>query len=230
MKTGNLSKRMVWLSLMIVITFVASACEPKATPTSAAEVIATRVAQTIQAKAAQDMQETLAARMTQQSVPTNTATIAPTFTPAVLATPIPLPTSVPPTVAYVAPLPSATSTTAKLCLQAGFVSDVTIPDGTTMEAGKTFTKTWKFQNTGTCTWTPEFDIFFVSGDQMGAPSVVDFPATVAPGGTVEISIPMTAPASAGTYTGYWTFADQGAVRFGTGTKGTDYFSVKIVVK
>ncbi|HEY6074649.1 MAG TPA: NBR1-Ig-like domain-containing protein, partial [Anaerolineales bacterium] len=32
------------------------------------------------------------------------------------------------------------------------IEDVTIPDGTQISRGKSFTKTWKFKNTGTCPW------------------------------------------------------------------------------
>src|SRR5258706_14580921 len=43
-----------------------------------------------------------------------------------------------------------TSTTCKG--SALLLQDVTIPDNTQMKAGGQFTKTWKFQNTGTCPW------------------------------------------------------------------------------
>jgi len=39
------------------------------------------------------------------------------------------------------------------CDRAQFISDVTVPDGTTFAPGATFTKTWRLKNSGTCTWT-----------------------------------------------------------------------------
>lgn len=218
-----------WGSLLFVLLLL-SACGPTTTPTSAAEYIATQVEATLQAQATQDMAETLIARMTQQAIPTATFMPLPTATPLATPTTLSTPTQQPTTAIYVPPAVTSTPTRTALCLHATLISDGDIPDGTEMSPNEAFTKTWTFKNTGTCTWTTEFDIFFVSGDQMSAPSVLDFPQTVKPGESVTISIPMVAPSAPGTYTGYWIFADQGAKRFGIGTDGTGNFSVSIVVK
>jgi len=216
-------------SLLLALLFL-SACGPTTTPTSAAEYIATQVEATLQAQATQDMAETLIARMTQQAIPTATFMPLPTATPLATPTTLSTPTQQPTTAIYVPPAVTSTPTRTALCLHATLISDGDIPDGTEMSPNEAFTKTWTFKNTGTCTWTTEFDIFFVSGDQMSAPSVLDFPQTVKPGESVTISIPMVAPSAPGTYTGYWIFADQGAKRFGIGPDGTGNFSVSIVVK
>ena len=216
-------------SLLLALLFL-SACGPTTTPTSAAEYIATQVGGTLQAQATQDMAETLIARMTQQAIPTATFTPLPTATPLATPTTLSTPTQQPTTAIYVPPAVTSTPTRSALCLHATLISDGDIPDGTEMSPNEAFIKTWTFKNTGTCTWTTEFDIFFVSGDQMSAPSVLDFPQTVQPGQSVTISIPMVAPPEPGTYTGYWIFADQGARRFGIGQEGTGNFSVSIVVK
>jgi len=218
-----------WGSLLFVLLLL-SACGPTTTPTSAAEYIATQVEATFQAQATLDMAETLIARMTQQAIPTATFTPLPTATPLATPTTLPTPTLQPTTAIYVPPAVTSTPTRTALCLHATLISDGDIPDGKEMSPNQAFTKTWTFKNTGTCTWTTEFDIFFVSGDQMSAPSVLDFPQTVKPGESVTISIPMVAPSAPGPYTGYWIFADQGAKRFGIGTDGTGNFSVSIVVK
>ena len=229
MQSKSVFTNTFWGSLLCVLLLL-SACGPSTTPTSAAEYIATQVEATFQAQATLDMAETLIARMTQQAIPTATFTPLPTAT--LLATPITLPTLTqqPTTAIYVPPAVTFTPTRTALCLHATLISDGDIPDGKEMSPNQAFTKTWTFKNTGTCTWTTEFDIFFVSGDQMSAPSVLDFPQTVKPGESVTISIPMVAPSAPGTYTGYWIFADQGAKRFGIGTDGTGNFSVSIVVK
>ena len=218
-----------WGSLLFVLLLL-SACGPTTTPTSAAEYIATQVEATFQAQATLDMAETLIARMTQQAIPTATFTPLPTATSLATPTTLSTPTQQPTTAIYVPPAVTSTPTRTALCLHATLISDGDIPDGKEMSPNQAFTKTWTFKNTGTCTWTTEFDIFFVSGDQMSAPSVLDFPQTVKPGESVTISIPMVAPSAPGTYTGYWIFADQGAKRFGIGTDGTGNFSVSIVVK
>ena len=229
MQSKSVFTKTFWGSLLCVLLLL-SACGPSTTPTSAAEYIATQVEATFQAQATLDMAETLIARMTQQAIPTATFTPLPTATLLATPTTLPTPTQQPTTAIYIPPAVTSTPTRTALCLHATLISDGDIPDGKEMSPNQAFTKTWTFKNTGTCTWTTEFDIFFVSGDQMSAPSVLDFPQTVKPGESVTISIPMVAPSAPGTYTGYWIFADQGAKRFGIGTDGTGNFSVSIVVK
>jgi uncharacterized protein YkwD len=79
---------------------------------------------------------------------------------------------------------------------------VTIPDGTQIKAGEKFTKTWEFQNTGTCPWT-NYTLKFSSGDQINAPLTTPTPAT-APNDKVQVSMELTAPTSDGRYAGYFT--------------------------
>ncbi len=98
---------------------------------------------------------------------------------------------------------------------AGFVSDVTIPDGTQVTAGQSFTKTWRLKNTGGTTWTTSYRFCFVSGAQMGAPSCVNIGSSVAPNATYDVSVAMTAPATAGSYTGYWQMKNAASTAFGT---------------
>lgn len=50
------------------------------------------------------------------------------------------------------------------------------------------------------------------------------------GGTIDISVSMTAPSEAGTYTGSWAFTGPGRQVFGIGADGKGYFQVKIVVE
>lgn len=83
--------------------------------------------------------------------------------------------------------------------QAAFGSDVTIPDGTSISAGTTFTKTWQIENTGTCTWTNQYSLNFAQGEQMDAPAATEILSTTAPGETMEISVDMVAPDANGTY-------------------------------
>jgi len=230
MKIRTKKLRILIGMLLMLIALCFTACGPTTTPTSVVEYMSTQVAGTLQAQSTAEMAETLIAQMTLQAMPTNTPT--PTLTPTPIITPtlVPTATSQPTTVIYVPPAASATPASTSLCLHATLISDGNIPDGTEIDPNKEFIKTWTFKNTGTCTWTTEFDILFVSGEQMSANSILDFPQTVKPGETVTISVQMVAPSAPRTYTGYWNFADQGGKRFGIGTNGTDNFYVKIVVK
>src|SRR5512141_1726822 len=126
------------------------------------------------------------------------------------------------------PLPTATAV--RYCDWVSFIKDVTIPDGTVLKPGDIFTKTWRLQNRGTCTWTSDYYLVFTSGDPMGGTTAVRLPGIVAPGQTVDISITLTAPASAGSYTGYWMLRNPSGALFGAGDKANEAFYVVIKTK
>jgi len=110
-------------------------------------------------------------------------------------------------------------------VQAVLMEDVTIPDDTRLTAGETFTKTWRFKNSGTCHWT-DYTINFLTGDRMGAPDSAPIPDTVA-GSTVDISLDLTAPSADGAYSGYFTLKDAEGESINIGTEKT--FWLKIIV-
>ncbi len=84
-----------------------------------------------------------------------------------------------------------------------FVADVTIPDGTVLAPGATFTKTWKLQNAGTSTWTTSYSLEFISGQDMGTVKSVPISTSVAPGAQIDVSVNMTAPNTNGSYQSWW---------------------------
>ncbi len=114
--------------------------------------------------------------------------------------------------------------------KAAFFGDVTIPDGTFFPQGENFTKTWRFRNEGTCTWTPEYTMVYHSGEIMNAPLSVPLPASVPPGSIAELSVDMEAPTRGGPHQGNWEFEDPDGKRFGTGSTGKDLFWVMINVR
>src|SRR5689334_7678495 len=95
-----------------------------------------------------------------------------------------------------AALPSRASAAQTCSDWAQFVADVTVPDGTRYDPGATFTKTWRLRNIGTCTWTTAYTMVFDAGTQFGSTTSVPFTSSVAPGGTIDLSVNMTAPSSA----------------------------------
>jgi hypothetical protein len=115
------------------------------------------------------------------------------------------------------------------CNQARFIEDVTIEDRTLMDAGEEFTKTWRLENVGDCTWTEDYKVVFSSGYQMGAPDSMGPGEEVAPGETINISLDMVAPTEPGVYTGYWMLADEDNNRFGVGEDYDAPFWVRIRV-
>jgi Ig-like domain from next to BRCA1 gene len=113
--------------------------------------------------------------------------------------------------------------------RAQFVSDVTVPDGTRYDAGTAFKKTWRLKNVGTCTWTTSYSLVFDSGERMGGPASTAFTGSVAPGATVDMTIDLTAPTSAGRYRGYWKFKNAAGVLFGIGAAANRSWWVEINV-
>ncbi len=111
--------------------------------------------------------------------------------------------------------PTLTPTPLSCADKAQFVTDVTVPDGTTFAPNQTFTKTWRLKNVGTCTWNNGYSLTFISGTNMGAG---DTPLTqsVVPNATVDASINMTAPGTAGSYRGYWELKNSSGYVFGIG--------------
>lgn len=115
--------------------------------------------------------------------------------------------------------PAATATAAPepttVCFDAAsFVYDVTIPDGTVVDTGESFVKTWQLRNDGSCTWDEGYVLAFARGEQLGGPPTVALPASVAPGETVDISVPLVGSESAGVRQGWWQLEAPDGTRFG----------------
>ena len=116
------------------------------------------------------------------------------------------------------------------CNRAEFVSDVNYPDKTTVPPGTSFTKTWRLQNTGSCTWTSGYAVVYVQGDRMGAPEFTPVTSgTVTSGAQVDVSLPLVAPSVAGTYHGDFMLQAPDGTRFGIGPAGNSVFWAEIVV-
>ena len=87
------------------------------------------------------------------------------------------------------------------CLQASFLADVTVPDGTQMESGEAYVKTWRLRNSGTCDW-PEDTTLVLFSSQTGGPETFDV-GSLTVGEEIEISLDLVAPEEDGSYSGQW---------------------------
>jgi hypothetical protein len=113
------------------------------------------------------------------------------------------------------PAADGEATEAKDCTdEAEFVADVTVLDNEVLPPTLVFTKTWRLENIGTCTWTTDYSIVFVSGDQLEAPDQVPMPQEVPPESVVDISLLMTAPDLDGTYRSEWLVQNELGTQFG----------------
>jgi hypothetical protein len=74
--------------------------------------------------------------------------------------------------------------------------------------GETFIITWQLRNVGTTTWTINYLLRFYTGNAFGAPQEIFLDREVAPGDTVDIAIPMTAPTTPGEYRSDWVMANE----------------------
>jgi hypothetical protein len=223
----------LWI-VPILFLLVGLACSSSpAVPVTGPDLVGTAAYATVGAQMTQEAFNNLVQVLTQAAEKTATFTpVPPTATETATATSTRTPTAtltntpVPPTVTNT-PVPTNTPIP---CYRVQFIADITAADGTIYSQNQGFVKTWRLRNVGSCTWTSDFDLVFISGNAMGANSAVDTNATVAPGNTVDYSIAFTAPGDTGTYTGNWEMRSPNGVIFGLGPNGDKPFWVKIGVQ
>ena len=217
-----MKKTTVFYSFLLVILLLSSCNFPIAQqPTQESpESLMTAVAQTVEANS-------LATTLAGGAQPSDTAiqaTPQPSQQPIVISSPTPQPSIT------LAPSTATLTATSIPCDRAAFVTDVTVPDGTSYSPNSTFTKTWRIQNNGSCTWNSNYALVFDSGDAMNGPTAVNLSGTVAPGQTIDISVDLKAPASDGTYKGYWKLRNASNAVFGIGQNADTAFWVEIKVQ
>ncbi|MCD6576977.1 MAG: hypothetical protein J7K66_03070 [Anaerolineaceae bacterium] len=208
------TKKFIKTCLFVCITALVAGCgsAPAAAPTLDPIAVMTDVAGTIQAD------------LTQTALLAPTATIAPPPT----ATPLPIPTQpigATPTIPANASAPvfvlPPDSPDAAL-----FIEDVTYPDGSILQPGERFTKTWKVENTGTTTWNTGYFYRYLDGKPIMCNEddmFIFITNPVKPNNQVTLSVRMTAPNTLGSYENYFIMANDKGQIFG------DTLYVKIVV-
>ncbi len=185
-----------------ILALSLSACGPSGpTPTATMSVdqIYTAAAQTLTSQQATIIALTPPTPLATET-PLATAATAPTF-------------SISQATAGVGTTAATGGPAAQACDSGAYVADVTIPDGTVIQAGKKFTKTWTMLNNGTCSWDSTYKLAFVSGEAMGGTSV-PVPSSVPSGQQVNISVELTAPTADGDYTGQWRLQNASGTGFG----------------
>jgi hypothetical protein len=190
------------LTIFTLITLFASACGTSAANES---TIATSVAQTVQAQ------------NTPETLPTATSP-APTVNPSSLT----------PLAATITAAPTTGGAQVQFCTASASLVGETFPDGTIIQPGTTFTKTWSIQNNGTCVWDSSWQLVFYGGALMDGVTVYNFPQPAQPGDTVDVPIILRAPAQGGQHTGEWMLKSPWGESFGVGQYSVP-LSVSIVV-
>jgi hypothetical protein len=108
--------------------------------------------------------------------------------------------------------------------------DVTIPDGAHMQAGQSFSKTWRLVNAGTCAWTADYAIIWFSGENFSAVREQAFSSIIRTGQSVDITVDMVAPRLGGAHQSNWKLRDARGALFGIGPNGDAPFWVRIDVE
>ncbi|HSB65161.1 MAG TPA: DNRLRE domain-containing protein [Anaerolineales bacterium] len=146
------------------------------------------------------------------STPVDARTSVPaSLTPTQLQTPISSPVPVP-------------------CDQALFVGDITVQDGTVYPPAAHLEKTWRIQNTGSCTWSTDYELVFEQGDQLNGPLAQAMHREVLPGETIDLSISLTTPLQDGYYQGNWKLRNSDGVVFGMNGPSESPLTVAIEVR
>jgi ABC-type amino acid transport substrate-binding protein len=119
--------------------------------------------------------------------------------------------------------PVATTVVSPVCVDGmKFVADVSYGDNNLknlpfVAPKQGFVKTWRLQNTGTCTWTPKYQLVYAYGNVTAAQmsgQPVNLPTNVAPGQTLDLSVTLIAPYEPLTYQGFWQMENESGGRFG----------------
>ena len=148
---------------------------------------------------------TEAATATELPAPTETATLAPVNTVA------PLPTA---TKTY-APAPAATATATDYNCT---ITSASPAYNSQVSAGYDFDGKWTLKNTGSKSWpVGDMDFKYLSGEKMQKfEDAYDIPETVDVGDSVDFTLDLLAPETAGTYTMVWglVYASRTVCQFG----------------
>ncbi|MBT3338287.1 MAG: hypothetical protein HN855_09450 [Anaerolineae bacterium] len=185
------------LVILFVLSLVVSACGNLSE--ADAEMIATSAAQTVEARFTQMAESTSTPEPTPEEEPVteetpSTATATPTAPP----------------ISEIAP---------EGCLVASFAGE-TIPDGTVVETGQYFTKSWTIVNSGTCTWHKGYKLIYWDGNLLGGAAEYEFFDEISPGETMTFPIQLLAPSEAGVYESFWKFKSPSGYIFGVGQSNT----------
>jgi ABC-type amino acid transport substrate-binding protein len=133
--------------------------------------------------------------------------------------PTPIPTNQP-TATTVPPVPTLVP---PACLDGmKFIADVTYDDNDMknppfIKPGEGFVKSWRVQNTGTCTWTPSYQLVYAYGNIAGAQmngQPLNIPGNVTPGQMIDLKLTLIAPTKPLTYQGFWQMQNAAGGRFG----------------
>jgi hypothetical protein len=210
----------LWKAALLIVLVMVSACLlptiGRAPPMSDLDRAYTRGAETLIARITREAGAKAVAQLTalgSRSIVTMTPTPQPqqvSAAPTLTATLPPLSPTPQPT----SPTPTSPMPTTMPCDQAELIGDVTIPPGTILPTGARFKKVWRVRNTGTCTWSPDYNLVLVGGDRMGNITIFSLSRLVNPGETADLSAMLTVPSFTGVFQSSWMLRNPVGTLFG----------------
>lgn len=190
-----LKKSAGWI-VLIAAAVVLAACGPAATPTVDPAAVRTQVAGTVQA----GLTQTAAAK------PTSTAT----NTPEPTATPI---TATP--TSNVTNTPAVTATPTRLAAP-DLAEVIGVSASAVFAPGQDFSVTWTVKNTGNNTWKTNYLVRCYTTAYCFNGQSISFGKEVKPGETIDLTIQLKAPSTAGDHSTLWVLTNADGINFGRG--------------
>jgi uncharacterized protein YkwD len=121
--------------------------------------------------------------------------------------------------------PTPTAAVVSSCLDGAALIQDASQAAASLPIGSKFTRAWQLSNSGECSWHG-YSVVFVSGERLSAPDSIAVQDT-SPGSVTTISVDLTAPASAGSFTGVFELRD--ATGKAVMVDGAASFSVTVAV-
>lgn len=115
------------------------------------------------------------------------------------------------------------------CLAMDFIFHYNYLPGSVVEPNTSFYKSWYVENTGSCTWSSNFNIVYHSGFQLGGKSPLSLGATVFPGQRVILTVLLFSNPQPGTYESNWWLESANGTQFGFGENQDQPLSAVIIV-
>jgi len=155
-------------------------------------------------------------------------------TPSATATQIPSPTPSPTEEVLPSATPtiqdSATPSQPSCTNIAEFEKHLSISDGSVLTSNNLYAKVWRVKNIGTCTWTTDYKLVFINGDQNLNQTDIPLPKEVPPGETVELKVNFATPEEGNTYIANWMLASETGLIFGLGPLADQPLVLNFVIK
>ena len=125
---------------------------------------------------------------------------------------------------------SATPTQPSCTNIAEFEKSLSISDGSILESNNLYPKVWSVKNIGSCTWTTDYRLVFINGDQHLNQTDIPLPKEVPPGENVELKINFATPEEGNTYIANWMLASESGMIFGVGPLADQSLVLNFVIK